>query len=110
MNVRNMGVLGKRRRNSQGARSFHKTQRRRRNIVATDGFMDEVPEPRQADAQLIHRRCAQRLRVSYIHNLGTAGVGGAKTGEEYIRHTLEILIKEIVAREQPQVRVVVYAA
>src|SRR5882724_7684634 len=43
-----------------------------------------------------------------VHNLGTAGEVAAKTREGYVRHTLAILVKEIIASDEAPVRVVVH--
>src|SRR4029077_12939332 len=45
-----------------------------------------------------------------VYNLGAARKVAAKTGKEYVRHALAILIEEVIGRQQTQVGVVVHAA
>ena len=89
-----MCVLGKRGRNSQSVGPFLKTQRRRRHIVAARRFMDEITDPRKAEAKSFTELCPASSSLQ-IHDLGTPGKVAAKSRQKNVRHTLAILVKEV---------------
>src|SRR5258708_2239034 len=48
--------------------------------------------------------------MANVRHLGATRKIAAKTGKEYVRHALAVLIEEVVARKQSQVCVVVHTA
>src|SRR5215471_1595733 len=110
MDVGDVRILGKRRRNAESVRPLLEPQRFRSNVVAASRLVHQEPKPGKRESQLIDRGVAQRLRIAQLHDLGAPCVVAAESWKKYVRRALAKLVKEVVAGEQSQMRVIVHAA
>src|SRR5215475_7186836 len=107
MDVRDVRILGKRWGNPQSVRPLLKAQRFGCHVVAASRLVHEESKPSERGSQLIYRCVAQRLRIAQLHDLGAPCVVAAESWKKYVRRALAELVKEVVAGDHSQMRVVV---
>src|ERR1700758_3894038 len=110
MDVGDVRILGKRRRNAESVRPLLEAQRFGSNVVATSRLVHEESKPGECGSQLIYRCVAQRLRIAQLHDLGAPSVVAAESRKKYVGRALAELVKEVVAGEHSQMRVIIDAA
>src|SRR6202521_1418347 len=110
MNVRDMGVLRLRRRDSQGPFTKYESQLAGVNAFSSRRRVDQVAKPRETKAHFVYGAISERLGVPNVDDLRAPCEVAAKTGQRNAGYALFILVEEIISADQAKPGVVVHSS